>query len=362
MRNLGLDLLRLLAVILVLGRHMRPPEDPSLFMVAWKTGGWVGVDLFFVLSGFLVSGLLYKAYQRDQALNVKRFLVRRAFKIYPAFYLLLFTTLIVRAFGGEPILVAPLIGELLFLQNYLGGLWNHTWSLAVEEHFYLLIAALFTLLVSRYKRNNDSDQTRTNPFNKVPHLFVCIALVCLGFRIAAGVTLDHFSYPLLLLGTHIRIDSLMFGVFLSYLWHFRDLEQRIQPIRSIWLVLIGAALLTPAFIFPLNDYWLIPIIGVTGFYLGSGALVLAFIRIRQSSNIALVGMGSLGAASYSIYLWHMAVESWGWDWFTLTTGIIRYEAYFVVYMVGSLVLGWVLSQAVEWPVLKLRDRLFPRQS
>jgi peptidoglycan/LPS O-acetylase OafA/YrhL len=59
MRNLGLDLLRLLAVVLVLGRHLNLPKNPSPLLIAWNRGGWVGVDLFFVLSGFLISGLLF---------------------------------------------------------------------------------------------------------------------------------------------------------------------------------------------------------------------------------------------------------------------------------------------------------------
>jgi peptidoglycan/LPS O-acetylase OafA/YrhL len=60
MRNAGLDILRIVAVLLVIGRHIELPENPGTILTTLNRGGWVGVDLFFVLSGFLVSGLLFK--------------------------------------------------------------------------------------------------------------------------------------------------------------------------------------------------------------------------------------------------------------------------------------------------------------
>lgn len=83
MRNTGLDLLRLVAILLVLGRHLLPGYENNTFLSIWRTGGWVGVDLFFVLSGFLVSGLLFEEYKKRGSLDLKRFLIRRGFKIYP---------------------------------------------------------------------------------------------------------------------------------------------------------------------------------------------------------------------------------------------------------------------------------------
>jgi peptidoglycan/LPS O-acetylase OafA/YrhL len=77
--------------MLVLGRHMwSPPESlPSgwkSFFLTWQRGGWVGVDLFFVLSGFLVSGLLFTDYKSRGRLSIGRFYMRRGWKIYPPFF------------------------------------------------------------------------------------------------------------------------------------------------------------------------------------------------------------------------------------------------------------------------------------
>lgn len=87
MRNLGLDILRFIAVALVLGRHLSLPMGHSWLLETWKLGGWVEVDIFFVLSGFLISSLLFKEYIQNGTISAKRFLIRRGFKIDPAFSL-----------------------------------------------------------------------------------------------------------------------------------------------------------------------------------------------------------------------------------------------------------------------------------
>ena len=90
MRNLGLDLLRLVAVLLVIVRHVHNSEENHLIFQLLEVGGWVGVDLFFVISGFLISFLLFKEFATTQTMNLGRFLIRRAFKIYPPFWLVTF--------------------------------------------------------------------------------------------------------------------------------------------------------------------------------------------------------------------------------------------------------------------------------
>lgn len=358
MRNLGLDILRLIAVILVLGRHLRLPSADNHFLTIWRTGGWIGVDLFFVLSGFLVSGLLFREFLRDQRVDLKRFLIRRGFKIYPAFYAFLLFTVSIRLFAGQEVRLKPLLGEIFFLQNYLGGLWNHTWSLAVEEHFYIGIAIFCFFAIRSYFRT----KTRQNPFRIIPITFIIIAVFCLFMRIGNLFLFDSYNHKWFLFGTHIRMDSLMFGVLISYFWHFHDLESRVQNVRTLVLLVVGFMFLFPAFLFPLEQYKLISVFGVISFYLGSGVLVLAAVRLQCSRNRVLTLCGTFGAASYSIYLWHMPLATWGWDLVNIIIGIDDYIWYFTFYMTGSLILGLIMSKIIEWPVLVFRDRLFPKSA
>ena len=101
------------------------------------------MELFFVLSGFLISGLLFKEWDKSGKIQAGRFLLRRGFKIYPAFWVALSFIIAVRLWRGYGIPLDRLTGELLFLQNYLGRLDDPHWTLSVEEHFYIIIAGLF---------------------------------------------------------------------------------------------------------------------------------------------------------------------------------------------------------------------------
>ena len=136
-RNESLDVLRCVAVLLVVGFHLP-------YYTLWSRIGWIGVDLFFVLSGFLISGLLFQEYKDTGTLSIKRFLIRRGLKIYPSFYLLMVLVTCLYFLDRSTVSTEQLALSWVFLQNYYTGekifmLLAHTWSLAVEEHFYLLL-------------------------------------------------------------------------------------------------------------------------------------------------------------------------------------------------------------------------------
>ena len=218
-RLIGLDLLRLLAIALVLGRHMEPvPSDVNwLFkpvLDAWRNNGWLGVDLFFVLSGFLVSGLLFAEYRLHGSISVKRFYIRRAWRIYPAFFFLIGLTYLYSLFvlGREP-LDRRTLTEIFFLQSYRRGFWNHTWSLAVEEHFYFVLPLLLLLLVRR-------NRGAVNPFRAVPYLVAATSAICLAARIINFTMRTDYSFYTHAFPTHLRIDSLFFGVAIAYVYYF----------------------------------------------------------------------------------------------------------------------------------------------
>lgn len=358
-RLAGLDVLRCVAVLLVIfhhGVHGRLlagwPEPAAAIARFLGRGGWIGVDLFFVLSGFLVTGLLFSEYRRRQAVDPIRFLVRRGFKIYPAFYALLAFTIgkaILEGLRLDEVSWGNVAAEVFFVQNYFHGVLPHTWSLAVEEHFYLLAALVLWLMARR---------GGADPFRRIPALFGVLAVLCLGARLFATAAVPGYDAYVHLFPTHLRLDGLAFGVLLSYLFHFhRPWLDRAAGGRTALLAAAGLVMLLPAFIFQHDVTPAIRGEGVTAFYVGSGFLVLALVLHPPAASAPVRAAAYLGRHSYSIYLWHMTVivNVWRFAGEPGVTTPLRFAAMVAL----SLGVGVAAAKLVELPFLGLRDRLFP---
>ena len=129
-----------------MGFHFHTVHTGSAIVAAieypLKSFGKEGVNLFFTLSGFLVGGLLLKQYAKVGRIDARRFIIRRIFKIWPAYYVLI----LFHVFAGRHPTSTFLVQNLTHMQNYLGSSITQTWSLAVEEHFYLFLPALLLLV------------------------------------------------------------------------------------------------------------------------------------------------------------------------------------------------------------------------
>ena len=173
----------------------------------------------------------------------------------------------------------------------------------MEEHFYLLCAGGAWLLLRRRRKPAE------NPFKSIPLLFILVALLCLLVRLVS----NHFFPPsrvrLVFFCSHIRMDSLFFGVLLSYLFHFHFTARHHRFFhRYRWLfMLIGAGLLAPMFFtqpFDPRHTW-VRVYGFVLCYLGGGALLMGFLKIFENAASPVARFfGFLGANSYSTYLWH----------------------------------------------------------
>jgi len=331
-----------------------PSELFRGFFHAWQRGGWVGVDLFFVLSGYLVSGLLFQAHRRTGELNIGRFLIRRGFKIYPGFWLLLVTTLVIAPLVKFPVLTTSnLLSETLFLQSYLQGAWNHTWSLAVEEHFYLLLPLLLALLAWLRKGCDD-------PFQPLVPGFLLLAAAMLSLRIYLAVT-TPFAYGVHMFPTHLRLDSLLMGTVLSYLHHFH--ADRFNAFFQKWgqpLLIVGLTCFVPAFAWRIETSPFIYTAGYTLFFAGSALIVGSVVVQGLPRNWLTRSLAFLGQNSFSIYLWHMPVRIWLIPWLLKSLAwnptYIQAVALFVTL---SVAIGCTLARLVEIPLLKVRDYFFP---
>lgn len=359
-RTFQLDVLRGLAILLVLGRHLPAPGAAQTTLLAgcmeyWRSFGWIGVDLFFVLSGFLVSGLLFEEFKRTGGIDLGRFLIRRGFKIYPAFYFFIFVTFVTFRLWDQNVDPVQFFSEMLYLQNYLASVWPHTWSLAVEEHFYLMLGLLCFFYVRRVKGGGFSEI--------VPFTFLVCGLI-LGLRrsMATAYVYSYFThhYP-----THLRLDSLLFGVLLSYFHHFKpDALERLVKTHGRGLLFLSLILILPPFFLKVEKSFFLYTFGLSGLYLGFGGLLLVMLHDgrweRWRGFLGFRFLARTGFYSYSIYLWHPYVQTW-------FTGMIErllsvempYMARLSVYLIGSLLIGIGMSCIVEMPFLKLRDRWFP---
>jgi peptidoglycan/LPS O-acetylase OafA/YrhL len=336
-RNESLDVLRCVAVLLVVGYHLP-------YYRLWSRIGWIGVDLFFVLSGFLISGLLFQEYKDTGTLNIKRFLIRRGLKIYPSFYLLMVLVTCLYLLDPSRISKEQLASSWFFLQNYFTGakifiILGHTWSLAVEEHFYLIFPFVLMALIAVFPKRD--------PFRLIPALFLAIAASCLAFRYFT-LAPDHLAWM-----THMRIDALFAGVALGYFYHFR---------WSVFEKLTGHYALAVAFVLCLPATLLdgrgraMQTFGLTGLLVGFSFLV-AWCVVRTPRTLAGRALSKctakVGFYSYSIYLWHTILV----DAFEFQPSLSA--AKFWLYIASTIVAGIAMAYLIETPYLALRERLFP---
>src|SRR5438132_11160133 len=213
-RQAGLDLLRALAIVVVVIYHaalfgFKLPARVDRF-------GWIGVDLFFVLSGYLIGGQLLAPLARDQSINLRRFFARRLLRIMPAYFAVLAIYFLLPSWREYPE-ISPLWKFLVSVQNiglHGGTAFSHAWSLAVEDQFYLLLP-LILILVSRWPRARVI----------VPSIIVFGGIVLRAFLswqnlAETGVSFGGFQtwiyYP-----TWTRLDPLVFGVVLAAVENFR---------------------------------------------------------------------------------------------------------------------------------------------
>ena len=333
-------MLRGVAVLLVFCYHSRGALLVSRF-------GWVGVDLFFVLSGFLVSGLLFSEYRVLGKVRPGVFLARRGFKIYPQFYLLLFVTLVAAYASRTPVSISHIAAELFFFQNYAVGLWSHTWSLGVEEQFYLALTLALVLLARR---------GGPNPFRCVPSSVAVIAAGVLMLRVLTWWLGGPISLYRSVAPAHLRVDTLLCGVFISYAYTFEKerLAAWARRWRS-WLAPLSIALLAPITFMRRED----PFMVTVGFSMAACSFALLLINVLHPEKPAVPGRGfriiaALGRISYAFYLWHGPVISWTEQMVTLPAWLEFILTFAVSWLIAALT-----TALIEQPLLALRNRWFP---
>src|SRR5947209_12550506 len=239
-RQPGLDLLRALAIIVVVIYHaalfgFKLPGRVDRF-------GWIGVDLFFVLSGYLIGGQLLAPFARDQRVKLWRFFARRALRIMPAYFAVLAIYFFLPCWREYPEMSQPLWKFLLSIQNIAlhgGTAFSHAWSLAVEDQFYLTLPFIL-LFLNRWPRMA---------------LILPLTIFVTGILLRAFLAYQNLSdngvafrgyqawiyYP-----SWTRLDPLVFGVALAGIEKFRPQWWGSLTNLAPWLWLPAIALISYA--------------------------------------------------------------------------------------------------------------------
>ncbi len=351
-RNYTIDFLRAIAVFLVLFNHLHIRYDTdvmTLVLYKLKTGGWVGVDLFFVLSGFLVSGLIFKEYEVQKSFDPKTFLIRRGLKIYPLFYcLILFTALILLPKLGD--LKSAFLSEIFFVSNYVERLYGHTWSLCIEEHFYLLLAILMYYLI---KKNALS-------LGVILGIYLFFVITCVSLRYYAWVNNNEvYDFYKQYARSHLRFDSLFFGVLISYLFFYH--KEYFDPVLNYKILFgsVSATFILLHFVFERAQYHFISVASLSLNPIFFGVILVLLLSFRNNIyNRAIYPFAVIGRYSYSIYLFHEPVNEFMHAYFFKQYCILYYVSYFAL----SVFVGVLLGKIIEYPFLRFRDRVFPSKS
>ncbi|SDJ12213.1 acyltransferase family protein [Chryseobacterium jejuense] len=310
-RLYGLDHLRTLAIVLVLLFHYRAFKHPEWIDTIGRFG-WTGVDLFFVLSGFLISGQLFQEMNRKGTISLKTFYMKRFFRIVPAYFFTLFLYCTIPFFREREAL-PPLWKFVTFTQNYGlnvidQGTFSHAWSLCIEEQFYLLLP-LFLLVV-----------IPSRLFTYFPVLIFLFIISSVIMRLVtwnvaiAGMDTNSLEfwrnwYMKIYYPTHTRLDGLATGVLIGYFMQYSSGFKRIVHQNGNKLFIAGILLLSMSF-------WICneqaskeaSVFGFTLVAISYGCIVLSAVSASSFlSKWKSYITAELAALSYSIYLSHKGI-------------------------------------------------------
>ncbi len=263
--------------------------------------GFLGVDLFFLISGLLVGGLLTKELKNGRQINFLKFFLQRGFKIWPSYYAFISIGGIIAFYfyhTTDPEQIIPiwdLKRYLFFYQNYTGipfhWSFDHVWSLCVEEHFYIMLPIMFIMIQNFFPDKH-----------KIKTLFVFVILT-----IIAGIVFKHCSYFLTISkdtysATHNRIDALAWGVLLNLIITFH--EEKIRSIKfKFFAFMSGLAVFIVSLYFSIyfsntifEKIYFHSIIPISFFLMLLGLYHVNFSKLKPLRFIAYY--------SYNWYLWH----------------------------------------------------------
>jgi peptidoglycan/LPS O-acetylase OafA/YrhL len=351
----GLDTLRALAILVVMLYHLTIFGELPERILPVTYFGWMGVDLFFVLSGFLIGQQILQPYLNGQQPSIADFYRRRAYRILPSYLAVLALYFFVPAWREAPRL-SPAWKFLTFTMN-LGfsfdrRAFSHAWSLCVEEHFYLLLPLFVVFMMRR------PSQRKT---------IATLAFIVIGGIALRAFLINHYPddvwtriyYP-----SYTRLDGLVAGVTLAIIRGFRPQWWQSLMRHGHTLFLIGIICVAcVVWMFRNQDLgndtgpakWGI-IIGFPLLSLGLGLITASSVSTNSIlARAKIPGAETLATLAFTLYLTHKAVGHWVMEHMPQTISP-KGPASWLLYAIACLAAAWLLHLIVERPFLRLRDR------
>ncbi|MBA5638634.1 acyltransferase [Duganella sp. LX20W] len=364
----GLDTLRACAIVLVLMSHYSVVVSHKATFGFLTNMGWMGVDLFFVLSGYLIGNQILSPLARGASFSLPTFFARRLLRTVPNYLVVLALYLSLPAqLGGSH--TAPLWRFLTFTQNiglHFGETFSHSWSLCVEEQFYMILPLAALLIAARR------------------HALQWGWLVLVGAIVAGMVvrgwawmahgrnTISDVDFAVhVYYSSFARFDELLPGVAIALLKNFHGgLYQAILRRGNALLVAGLAALSTMVYLFlhhyQVDDYgFTFPMMTFGYPLLAASFAVLTLAALSPNSllhRVRVPGAEQLALWSYALYLAHkpiykLVLEPLG-RWQVDTDA----PAGIALVLAAALLGGWLLYRLVETPFMRARARWFPAES
>lgn len=351
----GLDHLRAFAIIFVFiyhyGRLFYAPQS----LISIGKFGWTGVDLFFVLSGYLIASNLFAGIL-TKGINLRVFFTKRIFRIIPVYLVMLLLYFLLPSFREREGL-APLWKYLTFTQN-IGldlrhqGTFSHAWSLCIEEQFYLKFPLILWILVY---------------FKRVNKIFILLFILflsgfifrlCIWTNFVIPFNTDNFVihwYKWIYYLTICRLDGLITGVLIAAIFEFKPVyRMRIQPFGNHLLIISVLILIAAYYVCENEVSFSASIFGFPLVSLGYGLMVLgALCSGSLLYNFRSSVTRKIADLSFAIYLSHKIVLHLSQSvYFSLEKDSWMM---FAIGVLATITVAYLLNIFIEKPFLKVRN-------
>ncbi|ULG72065.1 acyltransferase family protein [Macrococcus brunensis] len=340
----GLDGLRAIAVIAIIIFHLNPKFLP---------GGFLGVDTFFIISGYLITTILLKEYRETGSVNLFKFYTKRIKRLFPAIWFLL-VTLFAYCLLFEQSILHQLKKDIIAAFFYVSNWWyifdkvdyfqaleprplQHLWSLAIEEQFYIFFPLILLVLLKKFSR-----RTAIITFT----VLAVISAIWMAVLYHPGMQVSRLYF-----GTDTRLQTMLLGVLLAFIWPAFRLKREVPPAMRVTISAIGII----NFVILLISFT--QITEATGFLYQGGFFILGLITISTIAScvhpgsllkqlLSLPFLTYIGRLSYSLYLWHFPVIVMVEHHFV--KGQVPFYAY-IIEIALTILFAWFSYEFIETP-------------